>query len=171
MFAAKYGQADLASFLVHDAQANVNVRMRDDSSAFDWAVFGGHRQMMELLAAHPDVDIGATNRFGCAAVQWASASGSISTCKWLQARGVNLGHVNDANHGAVEKAAYRGHDDLLRWLLLAEDGPQLSAQLRIRDGQGRSIADLARLNGQNATAEWLEPLIASEEGQELSPSS
>ena len=42
MFAAKYGQLDLLTFLL-DAGASVSVRMKDDSSAFDWAVLGGHR--------------------------------------------------------------------------------------------------------------------------------
>ena len=46
------------------------LRMRDDSSAFDWAVFGGHVPTMELLAQHPRVDVHGTNRWGCAAVQW-----------------------------------------------------------------------------------------------------
>ena len=124
---------------------------------------------MELLASHPHVDVHANNRFGCAAVQWAAAAGSIATCKWLQGQGVSLGHVNDARHGAVEKAAYRGHDELLRWLLLAADGPLLLEQLALRDDEGRSVADLARLSGYEATARWLEPMVAaqSEQGEAI----
>ena len=169
MFATKYGQCALADFLLHEAKCDVAVRMRDASSAFDWAVFGGDRPTMELLASHPNVDINGMNRHGCAAVQWAAAAGNLDTCRWLQAKGVDLSHVNDANHGAVEKAAWRGHDALLRWLLLADDGPRLLLQLRVRDAEGRSVADLCRLGGHHETATWLEPLVAAqmEEGVAL----
>ena len=163
MFATKYGQREMAAFLLLEAHADPKIRMRDESTAFDWAVFGGHQPTMELLAEHPEVDISATNRFGCAAVQWASAAGNVATCRWLHARGVNLAHVNDSNHGAVEKAAYRGHDELLRWLLLEDDGPRLLSQLVLRDEEGRSVADLARMGGHEGTARWLEPMVEAEE--------
>ena len=42
--------------------------MRDDSTAFDWAVHSGDLPTMELLAGHPRVDVAAMNRFGCASV-------------------------------------------------------------------------------------------------------
>ena len=162
MFATKYGQCALAAFLLSEGRADVTIRMRDESSAFDWAVFGGDRPTMDLLAAHPDVDINGMNRHGCAAVQWAAAAGNLETVKWLQAKGVDLAHVNGAHHGAVEKAAWRGHDELLRWLLLAEEGPRLLDQLRVRDAEGRSVVDLCRLGGREATASWLEPLVAEQ---------
>ena len=159
MFATKYKQYAMAAYLINEAHADVKLRMRDESTAFDWAVFGGHQPTMALLADHPDVDINAVNRFGCAAVQWAAASGSVETCRWLHARGVNLAHVNDAHHGAVEKAAYRGHEELLQWLLLADDGPQLLPQLGLRDKDGRSLSDLVRMGGHENLACWLEPLV------------
>jgi FkbH-like protein len=164
MFAAKYGQLNVARYLLHTAGADVTLRMRDDSSAFDWAVFGGHRPTMELLVSHPRVDVRAMNRFGCAAVQWAAAAGNVDTCRWLMAQGLDLGHVNAARHGAVSKAAWKGHDEALRWLLFAPDGPKLTCQLAIRDPEGRSVAQLARINGQHATADWLQPLVEREEG-------
>ena len=169
MFATKYGQREMAAFLLLEAHADPKVRMRDESTAFDWAVFGGHQPTMELLAEHPEVDISAVNRFGCAAVQWASAAGNVATCRWLHARGVNLAHVNDSNHGAVEKAAYRGHDELLRWLLLEDEGPRLLSQLVLRDEEGRSVADLARMGGHEGTARWLEPMVEAEELRVVRP--
>ena len=62
--------------------------------AFDWAVLSGDVETMELLAAHPDVDIHAMNKFGCAAVQWASSAGQVASLQWLQAKGISLAHVN-----------------------------------------------------------------------------
>ena len=162
MFAAKYGQYDVARYLLNEAGADVTLRMRDDSTAFDWAVFGGHQPTMELIMSHPLVDVSALNRFGCAAVQWAAAAGNIDTCRWLMSKGLDLGHVNDARHGAVAKAAWKGHDTMLHWLLSAEDGPRLTSQLKIEDLEGRSVAELARMNGQHTTADLLEELILLE---------
>ena len=56
----------------------------------------------------------------------------------------------------------------VRWLLHAEDGPRLTAQLALRDHQGRSVAELAALNGMEATAAWLAPLVAEAEGAHTS---
>ena len=97
---------------------------------------------MELLAAHPAVDVGAMNRFGCAAVQWAAASGSVEALRWLQERGLSLCHVNEAGHGAVMKAAWRGHMAALRWLVTDAGGPRLRDQLTSADG--KSVADAVR---------------------------
>ena len=111
---------------------------------------------MELLADHPKVDMHAKNKWGCAAVQWAASSGNVGTCRWLMCRGVDLRLINDAKHGAVSKAAWHGHLRLLEWLVLGEDGPRLLEQVSLRDHDGCSVADRARLNGHEDTARWLE---------------
>ena len=59
------------------AQAQAHPRPCAHTQAFDWSVLGGHIPTMELLAAHTEVDINALNKFGCAAVQWAAASGNV----------------------------------------------------------------------------------------------
>jgi len=164
MFACKYaGQTPdgvlMVDYLLHEAKADVNVRMRDESSAFDWAVFGGEQRTMELMASHPDVDVASMNRFGCAAVQWAAAAGRVDTLRWLQAKGLSLSHVNGARHGAVMKAAWKGHLEALEWLVRAEDGPHLVEQLDILDENGASVAELARQNGMPETAGWLQHRI------------
>ena len=152
MWACKYGRLDAARYLLHDAGADAMARMRDGSTAFDWAVFGGHRPTMELVADHPSVDLTALNRFGCAAVQWAAAAGNVTTLRWLQEKGLSLAHVNAARHGAIVKAAWKGHSDALEWLLHADDGPRLVEQLGMRDLEGRTVAELVRLNGQHEVA-------------------
>ena len=48
---------------------------------------------------------------------------------------------------------------MLEWLLHADDGPRLTAQLDLLDCEGRDVATLANLNGQLAVAEWLRALI------------
>ena len=168
MFACKYASQvsacyEFVRYLLHEARADVTVRMKDDSGAFDWAVFGGHRPTMELIAAHPDVDINGMNRFGCAAVQWAAAAGNVDTLRWLHNRGLELGHVNGACHGAVAKAAWKGHLPALEWLLLDPSGPCLRWQCALRDPEGRSVAELAAMNGMHEAATLLAPLVVEAE--------
>ena len=158
MWACKNGEVQVVTELIHQYAADVSARMKDDSTAFDWAVLGGHIPTMELLAAHPDVDIRALNKFGCAAVQWAAASGNVGTCRWLHSKGIDFSHINHAGHGAVVKAAWKGHDDALRWLLTDPEGPALTAQLHTLDLDSLSAAQLARNNGNESTADWLEGL-------------
>ena len=67
-------------YLLEVGAADVSLRTKDDSNAFDWAVLGGDLETMELLSSHPEVDIASRNKFGCTAVQWAAASGSGETC-------------------------------------------------------------------------------------------
>ena len=93
-------------------------------------------------------------------MQWAAAAGQVETLRWLQSRGLELGHVNAANHGAIVKAAWKGHRDALEWLLHADDGPRLTSQLLMPDLEGRTVDELVRLNGQEAVANWLQGLIA-----------
>tara|TARA_B110001452_G_scaffold186114_1_gene156598 strand:- start:162 stop:914 length:753 start_codon:yes stop_codon:yes gene_type:complete len=154
-WACKTGQCAVARYLLEEAGADVHARMKDESTAFDWAVHSGDLPTMELLARHPSVDVAAMNRFGCAAVHWAAAAGNVASLRWLQRKGLELGHVNAAGHGAVAKAAWKGHLDALKWLLVEADGPRLVAQLALRDSEGRSVAEVVRDNGQHQVAEWL----------------
>ena len=49
--------------------------------------------------------------------------------RWLYEHGLDFSVINDAGHGCVQKAAWRGHKEALQWLLLDEEGPQLLWQL------------------------------------------
>ena len=97
-------------------------------------------------------------------MQWAAAAGNIKTLQWLSARNVPLDHVNAARHGAIVKAAWKGHTEALRWLLFDPEGPQLTDQLSLRDLEGRTVAELVRLNKQHEVADWLQVLIEEREG-------
>jgi len=135
-------------------------------------VLSGHLGTMELLASHPRVDIHSLNKFGCAAVQWAAAAGNVQTLRWLQAKGLSLGHVNAANHGAIVKAAWKGHLEALQWLLYGDDGPRLTEQLDLLDLEGRTVAELVRQNGQHEVATWLQARIqerAAAKGHSAAP--
>ena len=98
-------------------------------------------------------------------MQWAAAAGRVDTLRWLQGRGLSLAHVNAVNHGAVVKAAWKGHLDALRWLLFAPDGPQLTDQLTLLNIEGKNVAELVRENNQHEAADWLDPLIKKQQQQ------
>ena len=166
MWACKTGQRACALYLL-DRGADPNLRMKDDSTAFDWAVHSGSIETMECLAAR--VDLHAINKFGCSAVLWAAASGQVDALKWLQAHGLKLDAVNPARHGAVAKAAWRGQRSALEWLLVADDGPRLSSQLDLTDHDGRDVAHLARQNGKLDVAQWLQGLIDARRGAAKAP--
>ena len=168
MWACKNGQYEVVKNLIDVHGADSSLRMKDDSTAFDWAVLGGDVSTMELMVRQPSVDIHALNRFGCAAVQWAAAAGNVETCRWLLSKGFDLGHVNDARHGAVVKAAWKGHLSLLHWLLLDPGGPGLNWQLYMPDLEGRSVAELAVMNGQIEVADWLQKLVDERSRHEIS---
>ena len=94
-------------------------------------------------------------------MQWAASAGNVSTCRWLVSKGVSFEHVNHVRHGALNKAAVKGHVEAVRWLLYAEDGPKLIGQLLLLDLEGRTVADLCYLMRQDAVGAWLDELIAT----------
>eukprot|EP00927_Polykrikos_kofoidii_P059365 TRINITY_DN54528_c0_g1_i1.p1 TRINITY_DN54528_c0_g1~~TRINITY_DN54528_c0_g1_i1.p1 ORF type:complete len:1057 (+),score=162.46 TRINITY_DN54528_c0_g1_i1:29-3172(+) len=162
MWAGKNAHLPVVRYLLEEGGASAMLRMKDDSTAFDWAVLGGSIPTMEYLASHPDIDLHALNKFGCSAVQWAAASGNVTTCRWLYTKGIDFSHVNQARHGAVNKAAWKGHEETLRWLLLDSEGPRLTDQLLLLDHEGLTVAQLARTGGQSQIADWLQELSESE---------
>ena len=152
MWACKNCHCHVVAYLLNEGSADVTVRMKDDSNAFDWAVLGGDETTMELLAAHLKVDIQALNKFGCAAVQWAAAAGNVGNVQvvtWQRHR------FESREHGAARRdrqGGVEGHDDCLEWLLHDEEGPKLTWRLQMRDLDGRTVAELAAMNGQQRTA-------------------
>lgn len=82
--------------------------------------------------------------------------------------------MNGVNHGAVVKAAWRGHREVLEWLLLADDGPHLLWQLKLpslsKKYSGLVVAEIAFHHGTKLgqphvieCAEWLRTLVAADE--------
>ena len=151
MQAAKHGQLAVVRLLIEKGKAELSQLMRDGSAVLDWAVLGGHLPTVEyLLGLGPEVvDPAAVNSFGCNAVHWACSVGNVKTCKWLllykdRGHGFDFEVINHANHGAVDAAAWHGHRACVEWLLVADDGPRLTAQLALIDKEGRSVVELAR---------------------------
>ena len=121
MFAAKYGHHECLRWLMSPsaAAADTSLRAEDDSGLFDWAVFGGDLLTLQTAAELlPPAELHAANRFGCTAIHWAASGGSVAVLRWLYEQGLDFTVINDAGHGCVQKAAWRGHTEALQWLKL-----------------------------------------------------
>eukprot|EP00965_Chrysotila_dentata_P000761 23885-Pleurochrysis_carterae.AAC.2 len=125
--ACKNRQVSVVRYLLEEADADVTLRMRDDSTAFDWAVLGGHLETMEMLANHPKVDIHALNKFGVCPELRALRTGALCSCQplarcaerervWraLSERWRSLG--SRLRCAAVQWAAAAGNVETCRWL-------------------------------------------------------
>jgi len=108
-------------------------------------------RVLLLVQKLDPVGIGARDLIECLQLQLAALAPAT--------QGLSLAHVNAANHGAIVKAAWKGHLEVLRWLLYDEEGPQLTAQLELLDLEGRTVAELVRQNGQHEVADWLHARI------------
>jgi hypothetical protein len=79
--------------------------------------------------------------------------------RWLYEHGLDFTVINDAGHGCVQKAAWRGHEQALQWLMLEEDGPRLLWQLqplvKTNVDNGTAVA------GDVAADELVTPTLAS----------
>ena len=73
-------------------------------------------------------DVNVPNAFGCTAAHWASTKGSVELCRFFEEeRGLRWGLVNKAGHSPLHNAAWYGHAELLRWLLVGEHRAALRA--------------------------------------------
>lgn len=91
----------------------------DGTTAFCWAAWQGHLEVMKVLHAH-GCRVDTRNQFGCNAVLWAAQGlGDISTVEWLETV-VGCGGLivmNHSGHGLMHKAAQWGRRDLCQWFL------------------------------------------------------
>ena len=73
---------------------------------------------MNRLLYDKGCNIHTINEFGCNAALWcAQGEGcTVSTMIWLKSRNVALDLVNHNGHGAIHKAAQRGHSSVCQWL-------------------------------------------------------
>ena len=164
MFAAKYGQLEAIKWLVGTCGANLRLESSDGSTVWDWSMLGCNLEVMAYISSlAPDL-LHKTNSFNCNAVHWAAAGGNVAVLKWLMHAGVDMHHINDSGHGAVNKAAWKGHADALEWLLVDPTGPKLVRQLFLLDNDGWTVSHAALKGGQNKIADRLDALALEHAG-------
>ena len=105
----------------------LEAKTQDGTTAFGWACWQRHLQVMECLYRH-GCDIHVLNSYGCSPVLWCSQGtngNGLEALKWLRDRGCNTTLVNHNGHGVLHKAAQRGQRDVAEWLIREECGDSL----------------------------------------------
>lgn len=151
-WAARNGRLEVVRWLVEEQKLDVNEGTLDGTTPFHFACYQGHEECCRLLlglGAHAST----LNRFGCNAMQWAGHSGNVRMCRFLVSVGVDPGRVNNNGHSAIHKAALKGQRHVCQYFL---DEAGLGPEHMREDGAGHTPAELARLEGHDALARWLD---------------
>jgi ankyrin repeat protein len=103
--------------------------------------------VMKFLYSH-GCNVHKKNAFGCNAVLWcAQGEGArLETLQWLKTIGCSMSLVNSNGHGALHKAAQRGRDDIVGWLV-EELGDSIDFEWIGPDSDGYCPSDLAGVGG------------------------
>eukprot|EP00929_Paragymnodinium_shiwhaense_P023158 TRINITY_DN14578_c0_g1_i2.p1 TRINITY_DN14578_c0_g1~~TRINITY_DN14578_c0_g1_i2.p1 ORF type:complete len:1499 (+),score=434.39 TRINITY_DN14578_c0_g1_i2:423-4499(+) len=153
MWACRNDHLSVAKSLVA-AGADPNFVTKKGINALHWAAWGGSvavsTWLIEDLAMDPDV----ASNIGCNTAVWAVGAGNIPLCDMLFAKNANFDRVNTSGHGVVNKAAWRGDMEMLRWL--KEHVPHaVEAQRLTPDWEGKTPADRAEQRGHSRMARLL----------------
>ena len=143
------------------------------SQAVHWAASCGQVEALSWLVETAGAHLHALNTFGCNAFQWAAQSPSpraVDVCRWLCASGLDVAVLNCNGHSALHKAAIKGNAKVCEWLLSA-DGGRLSERHLQADHDGNTPASMARAEGYETLARWLEAWQRQQEQQERQASS
>lgn len=122
-WAARKGHVDVVRFLVETSTPELlNATTNDGTTAFAWACWQGHLDVMKYLK-EKGCCVHSKNSFGCNAVLWcAQGCGNLESMKFLSAiDGMDMTLVNTNGHGSLHKAAQRGQDDVVKWLVHHEN--------------------------------------------------
>lgn len=146
-WAARNGHLQVVQYLVKECNIRVDASTSDGTTAFCWACWQGHLNVMKALHMH-GCNVHQENTFGCNAVLW-SAQGegvSVEAMQWLKGIGCKMKVVNSNGHGALHKAAQRGRDDIVEWLVRVF-GDEIEIAWIGPDSDGYCPSDLAGAGG------------------------
>ena len=171
-WAARNGHLGVCEWLVAHG-ADVDATSSDGTPPLHWAVWQGRLEVCSWLVETAGAHLHALNTFGCNAFQWAAQSPSpraVDVCRWLCASGLDVAVLNCNGHSALHKAAIKGNAKVCEWLLSA-DGGRLSERHLQADHDGNTPASMARAEGYETLARWLEAWQRQQEQQERQASS
>ena len=159
-WAARHGRLEVCRWLAEHG-AEVDALTSDGTPPLHWAVWQGHLAVCAWLVDEAGAALHALNSFGCNAFQWAAQSASteaVAVCRWLHGRGLDATLLNCNGHSALHKAALKGNRRVCEWLLSDGDegGGCLSEPQLQADRDGNTPASMARAEGHEDLARWLE---------------
>ena len=133
----------------------LEAKTQDGTTAFGWACWQRHTQVMECLYHH-GCDIHSVNSFGCSPVLWCSQGtneNGIGALRWLRDRGCNMLLVNHNAHGVLHKSAQRGQRDVAEWLVREECRGVLDGAASSKCKTNHKDASLDSTHGTRCNAE------------------
>jgi ankyrin repeat protein len=145
----------------------LEAKTQDGTTAFGWACWQRHLQVMECLYRH-GCDIHVLNSYGCSPVLWCSQGTNgdgLKALKWLRDRGCNTTLVNHNGHGVLHKAAQRGQRDVAEWLVREECGGSLCSTVPTA-GTHRHM-DSSSLGGSTTTTEQRKNVLLALVGPDI----
>lgn len=98
--------------------ARLEAATADGTTAFAWAAWQGHLEVLRVLHDRYHCQTTTMNHFGCNPVLWAaqgSNENAVSVVIWLEQSGCPIHCINHSGHGLLHKAAQRGRQDLCAW--------------------------------------------------------
>ena len=156
-WAARNGHLKVVQYLLDECNANIEAATVDGTTAFCWASWQGHLEVMRYLQSR-GCDVNAINSFGCNATLWsAQGEGGLETMKWLcDGVGCDFMRINENGHSILHKAAQRGKQKVVEWVLGRTEGKSHEAiKLIGPDLEQHCPSDLAGMEGHVELAEWL----------------
>lgn len=171
-WAARNGHLMVVQYLVestsnkNDKQQLLEVATQDGTTAFGWACWQRHMDVMQFLHQQ-GCTLDGVNSFGCSPVLWCSQGSSgdgLAALQWLKIQGCYMRRVNNNGHGVLHKAAQRGQHEVAEWFVKECIGEMLNVNEDEIDGimalvgpdiEGYCPSDLAGVEGHEEFAKFL----------------
>lgn len=146
-WAARNGYLNVVQYLVTSCNVDIDATTSDGTTAFCWASWQGHLDIMKFLHDN-GCNIHSTNSFGCNSVLWsAQGTASCEVMPWLFEVGLDFSLINSNGHGALHKAAQRGSNEVVHWLVntILCNKSSIAWDMIKPDTEGHCPSDLAQM--------------------------
>ena len=158
-WSARNGHLSLVEYFVERCKIDINAKTGDGTTAFCWASWQGHTDIMIYLH-NKGANTESVNIFGCNAALWSaqSSTSNLRAIKWLHSIGCDLSRVNSNGHGMLHKSAQRGKIEVCKWMLslsYSQDAPFDVLNLMGPDAEQCFPSDLAGMEKHTSLAKWL----------------
>ncbi|XP_026474601.1 ankyrin repeat domain-containing protein 17-like isoform X4 [Ctenocephalides felis] len=118
MEAASAGHAQMVTLLIENG-ADVNAQSSSGNTPLMYGCAGGHDEVVKILLAN-GANVEDHNENGHTPLMEAASAGHVGVAKILLENGAGINtHSNEFKESALTLACYKGHLDMVRFLLLA----------------------------------------------------